>query len=276
VREDHLDAAEHAQTMQLWRELRVHRLRSPGGWLTLVDRVLLDEGENELAVGTITLRHGVARLRARPGVTLGGRKVDERVLRSDEGGPADALVFEGRTYELFRRGDAFAVRVKDPQAPALLGFAGLDYYPADLAWRIEARWEAFSPPRQTRHQFDIGAGWVREVPGLAHFEVGGRAVSLEPVRDEDGRRLFFVFGDETNRDETYPGGRFLYADLPRSGLVVLDFNTAFNPPCVFTPYATCPATPPHNQLPFPVHAGEKRYPSASPQRGEAAGPQGRG
>jgi uncharacterized protein (DUF1684 family) len=250
---------DYQRTIELWRERRVQRLRASDGWLTLVDRILLGEGDNELPIGTITLRDGVAELRARPGVTLHEQPVARRVLRSDEGGPSDTLLFAGRSYELFRRGPVFAVRVKDPRAPALAAFAGLGHFPLDPSWRMAARWEPYRPPRQTVHQFDLGAGWQREVPGVAHFARDGRALSLEPVLEEDTRRLFFVFADETNPTQTYPGGRFLYAPLPAGDVVELDFNLAFNPPCAFTPFATCPLVPPQNRLPLPVTAGEKRY-----------------
>jgi uncharacterized protein (DUF1684 family) len=252
-------ASEYERSIEEWRALRESRLRAPGGWLTLVDRVVLDEGDNELSIGTITLRSGEARLRARPGVMLRGAPAGERVLRSDEGGPADPLELEGRVYELFRRGDAFAVRVKDPRSPALQAFAGLDYFPIDPAWRISGRWERYQPPRQTLHQYDIGPGLPRQVPGRAHFEIGGRAFSLEPVLEEGSGRLFFTFADETNRTESYPAGRFLYATPPAGDEVLLDFNMAFNPPCAFTAFATCPVTPAQNRLPVAVPAGEKRY-----------------
>lgn len=251
---------EHARGIELWRQQRVQRLRSPSGWLTLVDRIVLEAGDNQLAIGTITVRDGQARLRARAGVTLDGQPVGERVLRSDEGGPPDSLRFEGRTWELFRRGEVFAVRVKDPQAPALQQFAGIDHFPIDRRWRVVARWERYQPPHTTLHQFDIGPGWVRQVPGIARFELDGHACALEPVLEEDSRRLFFVFGDQTNREESYPAGRFLYASLPpHDDEVVLDFNLAFNPPCAFSAFATCPLTPPQNRLPLRVPAGEKRY-----------------
>jgi uncharacterized protein (DUF1684 family) len=250
---------EHRRSIELWREARVQRLRSPDGWLTLVDRVLLEEGDNQLPIGIITLEGGKARLRARPEVTLNGAPAGERELRSDEGGPSDSLAFEGRVYELFRRGGAFAVRVKDPQAPALLQFSGLEYFPIDPTWRIVGRWERYQPPRQALHQYDLGAGLPRQVPGLARFEVAGRPCSLEPVLEEDGRRLFFVFSDQTNQSESYPAGRFLYATVPGGDEVVLDFNLAFNPPCAFTDFATCPITPQQNRLPIAVSAGEKRY-----------------
>jgi uncharacterized protein (DUF1684 family) len=254
-----LDPA-HQRAVELWRERRESRLRSPDGWLTLVDRIVLEEGDNELPIGTVTLHDGVAALRARPGVILAatGAPVMEQVLRADEPGPPDTLLHEGRRYELLRRGDLFAVRVKDPRAPALTAFAGLSYFPVDPAWRIAARWEPYRPPRTTVHAFDVGGGWERPVPGLARFEVGGRALSLEPVLEEESRRLFFVFGDETTGRETSPAGRFLYAPLPAGDTVELDFNLAFNPPCAFTPFATCPLVPAHNRLPVAVRAGEKR------------------
>ena len=166
---------------------------------------------------------------------------------------------DGRSYELFRRGHAFAVRVKDPASPARLGFRGLAYFPIDLGWRVRGRFERYDPPRRTNHQYDIGGDLERRVPGLAHFEVGGQALTLEPVLEEGSGRLFVLFGDASNRDETYPAGRFLYAELPAGDEIVLDFNTAFNPPCAFTPFATCPLLQPQNRLPLRIDAGEKRY-----------------
>jgi uncharacterized protein (DUF1684 family) len=95
-------------------------------------------------------------------------------------------------------------------------------------------------------------------PGAATFELDGVSYRLDPVRDGDRSRLYVVFSDLTNRNETYPSGRFLYAPLPEGDLVTLDFNQAFNPPCAFTPYALCPLTPPQNRLAVRIEAGEKR------------------
>jgi uncharacterized protein (DUF1684 family) len=256
------DRALHEQSVMAWRRAREERLRSPTGWLSLVDRLILEDGDNPLPLGVITLRDGVARLRVSPGldVRLDGQPVSERVLVSDEGGPADSLEFAGRRYELFRRGDAFAVRVRDPGAPALRAFSGLEHWPIDPAWRIPARFERYQPMRTTQHQFDIGTGWTRPVPGALHFALEGRPFTFEPVLEEDSGRLFIVFGDLTNRaGESYPAGRFLYADLPAGEDATLDFNLAFNPPCAFTPYATCPVTPPQHRLSVRVAAGEKTW-----------------
>ena len=248
--------------MERWREGRLARLLSPTGWLTLVDRIPLEHGDNELPIGVLTLRDGEGVLRVREGsrVTSAGNAVREWTLRAENGGSSERLTSGGRTYEMVRRGTSFAVRIKDPMAPSRLGFRGLSYYPIDPAWRIAARWERWSPPRVAAHQYDVGGtGRPQIAPGVAHFSVDGVELALEPVLEEDSQRLFFIFGDLTNATDSYPAGRFLYSDLPAGDEVVLDFNTAFNPPCAFTAFASCPITPPRNRLPLAIRAGEKRY-----------------
>jgi uncharacterized protein (DUF1684 family) len=255
------DLSEWREDVERWREARRYRLQAPNGWLSLVDRILLDEGDNPLDIGTVTLASGQVQFRAQAGtaVTLNGAPVAEhRWLADGEGPSADRLESGGRSYELFRRGSVLVVRVRDPRAPALRSFAGLEHFPLDPRWRVVARFKRHQPPRTTRHHYEIGEGELRSVPGIAHFEVDGRPLSLEPVIDGDGRRLFFVFGDASNGRGSYPGGRFLYAELPGvKSELVLDFNLAFNPPCVFTPFAICPAVPPANRLPVAVTAGER-------------------
>ena len=258
-----MDAAEHADLVQRWRRARETRLRAPDGWLTLVDRILLDEGDNPLPFGVMSLRDGLVAVRVRPGqdVTCDGQPITEKTLRPLEGARSSTLAHSGRTYQIYRRGDVFAVRVQDQQSPAMRDFSGLDYFPIDPAWRIVARFEPYRPPRTTVHQLDVGESGPRQVPGLAHFTVGDRALTLEPVLEEDTHRLFFVFADRTTNHGTSPAGRFLYADLPGDDTVVLDFNLAFNPPCAFTAFATCPIPPAGNRLPVAVTAGEKDYPA---------------
>src|SRR4051794_32790666 len=130
---------EYQQQMRAWDEARARRLTAPDGWLTLVDRILLDEGDNDTPIGTITLRAGVPTFRAGVAVTCEGQPVSERVLRAAEDAPPDTLLAGGRSYELYRRGDAFAVRVKDPEAPARRAFSGIPRFPVDPRWRIVAR-----------------------------------------------------------------------------------------------------------------------------------------
>jgi uncharacterized protein (DUF1684 family) len=103
----------------------------------------------------------------------------------------------------------------------------------------------------------IGQTTPEPVPGKAVFERDGRTFELYPV-DEDGE-LFFIVADETNGRETYDAGRFLYSKVSPDGKVLLDFNKSYNPPCVFTPFATCPLPPKENRLPLRVTAGEKKF-----------------
>jgi uncharacterized protein (DUF1684 family) len=237
---------EHQRLVLAWRQARQQRLRSPTGWLALVDRLSLSDGDNPLPFGVVTVTGGTARL-------------DGRLLADEE-----AIRHGGKVYELSRRGDQLSFRVKDPEAPALRAFTGLPYFPIDLAWRIVARFERFEPPRQVQHQYDGGAGPARTVPGAAHFSVEGRTLTLEPSLEEASKRLYFLFGDETNRNDSYPAGRFLYAELPASDEVVLDFNMAFNPPCAFSVLASCPLVPAGNRLPVRIAAGEKRWSPPEP------------
>ncbi|HEX3696193.1 MAG TPA: DUF1684 domain-containing protein [Polyangia bacterium] len=259
-----MDSTQHEKAVQSWRQAREARLRSSDGWLTLVDRILLDQGENPLPFGALTLdADGVVEVRVQPGqaVTSDDRPITTiQALRPQEGARSALLAHAGRTYEVYRRGDVFAVRVKDPESPALRAFTGLSCYPIDPAWRIEARFERYQPPRTTVHQLDVGPSGPRQVPGIAHFAVGERALVLEPVLEEQPPRLFFVFTDQTTHHGTSPAGRFLYADVPGSDdTVILDFNLAFNPPCAFTAFSTCPIPPASNRMPVAVTAGEKDY-----------------
>ena len=139
-----MSADAYETTILRWRESRAARLVAPTGWLTLVDRIELSEGDNQLPFGTLTLEAGVAQLKVRAGagVTCQDAPVSDRVWRSEEDGGAEALQHQGRTYELFKRGDAYAVRVRDTNAPARRTFPGLDYFPIDPALRIRAHFRA--------------------------------------------------------------------------------------------------------------------------------------
>ncbi len=242
---DDAEREEHSAAVERWRRARTARLVAPAGWLTLVDRLLLSEGDNDTPIGRVRVAEGRAWLRARSdlpvsidGVPLTG----ERELHTEDGGGLTPVLAAGMIYELARIEGQLSLRVKDPDSAARLAFQGLSYYPADPSWRLQARFEVPAPGG----------------PGIAHFSIGGRPLSLSTERPA-AARLVFVFADETNRTDTYPGGRFLYADPPAGGQAVIDFNYAFNPPCAFTAHAICPAVPPGNRLPIAVTAGERRY-----------------
>jgi uncharacterized protein len=237
-------AAAHIAAVERWRRARAERLMAPDGWLSLVDRVLLEEGDNDTPIGRLRVEGDRAWLRARSdiAVTVGGAPAGERELHTEDAGALDQVRAGGLTYELSRNAGKLSLRVKDPESPARRRFRGLTFYPIDPAWRVRARLEVAGPTG----------------PGRAVFTFGERTLALT-TENPRASRLVFVFGDDTNRSETYPGGRFLYADAPANGEVVLDFNFAFNPPCAFTEHAICPALLPGNRLPLPITAGERRY-----------------
>lgn len=251
-----------AADWKAWHDRREERLRVPDGWLALSGLHWLGPGENRVPglPGTFLLEGGRVTLTAAAadGYTLEGAPIERRTLASDAAEKPDRLkLAPGKTLQIIDRGGKLAVRVWDAESPVLKGFRGIEAFPPDPRWRIEARWEAYPAPREVEVPSVTGQTQKALAPGRAHFEVEGRAVSLEPTGD--GEDLFFVFKDATAPRETYGAGRFLTAAAPRDGKVILDFNRAYNPPCVFSPYATCPLPTPENVLKVRIEAGEKNW-----------------
>ncbi len=245
-----------------WHARRIERLRAPDGWLALAGLHWLAPGENRVPglPGAFVVEGGKVRLAAAAsdGYALRGAPVTSVTLASDAADAPDRLAVGSRAVAIIDRGGKLAVRVWDAERPARKAFAGVDAFPPDPRWRIEARWEPYAAPRRVEVPSVVGIPQVESVPGRATFELAGRSLSLEPTLEPDGS-LFFVFRDATAASETYGAGRFLSADAPRDGRVVLDFNRATNPPCAFTPFATCPLPRRENVLPVRVEAGERRW-----------------
>ena len=267
--------AGYVQALTAWRAERVAALTTPDGWLTLIGRHQLAPGVNtvgsaddnsiKLAAGPpylaqITLQDGRVTLTPAPGAIfeIDGHPAGpaELVYRGDK---PTMVTFGPVNFYVMERGDRLYLRVKDRTAERLRNFAGLDYFPVDPAWRIEAQWVPFDPPHQVPITNRIGQTAPAPVPGKAVFTRNGRTIELLPIDEGPGEPLFFVISDLTAGDGTYDAGRFLYADRPVDGKVILDFNRAQNPPCAFTPFATCPLPPKENQLPFRIPAGERSY-----------------
>ena len=254
----------YEEQINAWHGRRIAALKNDNGWLTLIAREWLEEGPNKFAdVGTITLKQGKAtvQLSDTAGSTMGGKPFSSGTVRTgaDEGGP-DKVKFGTRAFVIIKRGNRFALRMWDMNAENRKKFTGVDRYPVLVQWRIEARWEAYPKPK-TIQVPTVVEGYVEDysVPGVAVFNVGGKVVRLEPVVEPGSAELFFIFADGTSGRETYGGGRFLYASPAKDGVVVLDFNKAINPPCAFTPFATCPLPPASNRLTVRIEAGEKNY-----------------
>jgi hypothetical protein len=272
-----VDTAYRERIQNAWVE-REARLVADDGWLTVVGLFWLTPGiqtigsapESDIqlpdgappAVGALELTGGnrvIFSAEDRADIAVNGGPAQFGPLRTDADGGPD-LVQAGRiTFYLIQRGDRIGVRVKDPQAPARQSFHGLDHFPIDPASRVTAVLEGYPEPMSVAVPTEIGEPTMMLAPGLLHFELHGQALALEPyITGPDDRELFIVFRDATSGESTYGGGRFLSATLEdESDEVVLDFNLAINPPCAFTPYATCPLATPDNTLPVPIEAGER-------------------
>ena len=246
---------------QAWRDQRLAGLQRPQGWLALIGLHWLKPGENRIAglPGVFTLANGQVTLTAGAGDgwTLGGAPVTSRALASDRDGSPDRISTGSRTVQVIDRGGKLALRAWDAESPVRRSFTGIDTFLPDPRWRVVARWEPYATPREVEVPSAVGIPTREQATGRAWFTVDGTEYALEPTLDGDG--LFFVFKDRTAPRETYGAGRFLSAGRPVDGRVVLDFNRAYNPPCAFTPYATCPLPLPQNVLPVRIAAGEKTW-----------------
>ncbi len=264
-----------------WHAKRVERLRSETGWLTLVGLHPLGRGENTLgsgagsdvvmdaaapaSLGTLILTGERAEFIPEPGVPV-HLWVDDAVtetaftggaIKADSDGAPDMLSSGSLIFYVIQRGEKFFLRVKDRQAAVLQNFTGIDRYPVDKAWRVTAKLEG--APGSIRVANVLGQVAAEATPGVLVFEIDGQTYRLHPTGDRD-QGLFVVFGDATNGQGTYPGGRFLVTDpVNNHDEVMLDFNRAYNPPCIFSEFATCPLPGADNMLTVPITAGETMW-----------------
>lgn len=272
-------ADDYAARVDHWRRLRDERLRSPGGWLALVGLYWLVEGENHFGAhpanqivlhgpgmppraGSLLLRGGRARLlpHADAPLRINGAPAVEMDLADDVNGAPTILELGTLRLHLIRRGDRIGLRVRDHEAPALRAFTGTQHFPLDPSWRIAARFEPAAPGRTLALMDITGAQSADPTPGTVVFERDGATWRIDALDGGEKGELWLIFGDATNGRRTYGGGRFLYTEPPAAdGSVVVDFNLAYNPPCVFSPFATCPLPPPQNRLARRIEAGEMAW-----------------
>ena len=276
----------YVDSVNTWRARRLARLTSDTGWLTIAGLHWLEPGRNVLGsdpgsrvvfpadaspakVGVIQLRMSPAglapeiELNVVPGVVIKRDSVlvaRERVELDADG--SSAVYSLGRLrFWVIKRGERYAVRVRDPESSLRKEFTGIQNYAVDPAMCVSGRLE----PQASRTHVLVPniAGYLDSMltPGVVTFAVRDTVLRLTPVLEDpsDSTTLFFIFQDKTSGIETYGAGRFLYADLEPNGRVVLDFNKAYNPPCAFNPNTTCPLPPEGNVLPMAIQAGEKAY-----------------
>ncbi|HEU0277197.1 MAG TPA: DUF1684 domain-containing protein [Rhodanobacteraceae bacterium] len=273
-----MDTNVYRREIEAWHAARVERLQRPDGWLSLVGLAWLQPGVNRVGsagdndivlvkapahLGTLVWHaDGTLELDCidRAGVTVDGAAAAAVRLRDDRDGAASVVAFGTVSFIVIDRSGRKALRVRDTEAPTRTGFAGIERFPVDPAWRIVAEWLPLDPPYRLTTGTVVGTVEAYPAPGKAVFEHAGQRFGVYPVFETpNARELFLMFGDATSGRQTHGAARFLYVDPPRDGKVVLDFNRAYNPPCAFTDYATCPLAPPENKLALAVTAGELKY-----------------
>jgi uncharacterized protein (DUF1684 family) len=270
------DSSGYQAQIDDWRAKRESTLKADDGWLTVAGLFWLHDGDNKAgndpdasialpagarSIGALRFAGGTATFVPTKGVAvfLNGSLVRGPVtLKSDENGTApDQLTHLDTTMFVIKRGTRFAVRMKDKNSPMRREFTGLHWYPVREDMRFEAKFVTYPQPKSVEIPNILNEVEQEKSIGYASFTYQGHEYTLEPVVEDD--HLFYIFKDQTAGKETYPAGRFLYSAMPKDGHVILDFNQAENPPCAFTPYATCPLPPKQNRLAVRIEAGELNY-----------------
>ena len=277
--------SEWRQDLDQWRAHRAQQIDAPDGWLTLVGLEWLKPGANSVGaaadnsiqihgqapghIGLLLVSDKSVQLLAAlgpfpPDLTIDGKPAQEGPL-AVSGAKPSTITFRGLSMVVLDRGGRYALRIKDADSPTRTAFKGLNWYAPDPNLSVEASWTPFTPPQLEAIPTGLGTTLSLPAPGIAEFTLGDRKLTLEPVLESPGdKTLFFILSDETGKDVTYAGGRFLHAPFPDHGLdkpgkLILDFNRLENPACAYTSYATCPQPPGRNRLPVAIEAGEKRY-----------------
>jgi uncharacterized protein len=273
---------------QAWRTQHAADLQRPDGWLSLIALEWLQPGETSIGsapenrihlpntvpahVAILKLENDAVTL-APPnegfpsGLQIDGTTAKQQSLRADQ----DKDKFNSHVtigtlnFYVIKRADKFALRIKDSESPSLLEFHGLKWFEPNPAYRVTAKWTPYVPPKSVSLLTLVGTEYSEPVPGFAEFTLQGKTFRLEPVlEDPNNPKLFFIVKDTTSAETTYPACRFLYTTFPSHGVdqpgeLQLDFNHLENPPCAYTPYATCPLPPAGNRLAIALPVGEQRY-----------------
>jgi uncharacterized protein (DUF1684 family) len=270
--------ANYHTEMEQWKITRINALKADNGWLNLVGLYWLNEGDNSFGTaksntivfpkgsipanaGKLFVENQTVKLSVAEGVVI---KVNDEIVKAPQivyakelGKPA-SMSYGNMHWTIIRREDKIGIRLRDYNSPLVKTFNGVDRFPTDSTWRIDAVLQAPASPSTIPIANVLGQIIQMKLLGSLLFKINDQPFSLDVVEEEN--KLFVIFGDATNKKETYGAGRFMYIPKPdSSGRTVVDFNKAFNPPCVFTPYATCPLPPKQNILPIAVTAGEKNY-----------------
>lgn len=277
---------EWLKSLESWRGERAKQISAPDGWLSLAGLEWLKPGLNSIGadsgnsvqihatdapprLGLITVNGDTIQLLSLSGgfpagLTTNGKPAREGTLNTSNDHPT-VIALKGLELIVLKRGDRYVLRIKDANSSARTGFAGLHWYAPNAAYRVQARYIPYHPPQVEKIATVIGTTLNLTAPGAVEFLLKGKVYLLEPVfEDGDQNHLFFILRDQTSQSTTYGAGRFLITGLPDNGVtkpghITIDFNRLYNPPCAYTPYATCPLPPEKNRLSVAIEAGEQRF-----------------
>ena len=264
----------YSDSINRWHQQRIQDLKAPNGWVNLVGLFWLQPGINRLGSSTsneLILTHpNMPELAGyfewvnqevnwvtEPGiaVTENNVPVNKQLVYSQDIKSIPQLALQDLRFTVIARGDKIGIRMRDLHSPALDSFHTIPRFPVNRSWKLKAY---FEPKESGKIEILNVLGQVNREnsPGKLAFTYQQKTYRLDVL--EEGDQWFILFADATSGKTTYPTGRFLYVTQKKPGEeIYIDFNQAFNPPCAFTPYATCPLPPPQNRLPFAVIAGEQ-------------------
>ncbi|HLF27157.1 MAG TPA: DUF1684 domain-containing protein [Anaerolineae bacterium] len=268
------EPASYSTTIENWRRAMDEKLRAENGWLALAGLFWLHEGHNRFGadpsndivlppgsapdyVGSFEFHAGQTQLHVAAGqvVTVNGERVTEAPLQPDSSSTPSIVELGDLTLVVLQRGTRYAIRVRDKNSLARKAFPRRRWFPIQEAYRVSGTFIPYNPPKPMSLMTVLGYPEDRASPGYVEFTLIGTVARLDALPTVSGE-LFLIFSDQTAGTLTYPAGRYLYTPRPVDGAVTLDFNKAYNPPCAFTPFATCALPPPQNRLPFRIEAGE--------------------
>ena len=270
-----IDPQAYAKEIEQWRAQRLAGLTSESGWLTLIGLFWLKEGQNTFGsdaandivvpkvparAGAFVLANGVVTFQTPLANTfiVDGAPVSSVQLKTDADEKPTIVSSGSLSFQIIKREDKLGVRVKDKDNPDRANFRGLEFFPANPKWRIEARFEPYNPPKSVPILNVLNMETDEPSPGAVVFEVDGKSYRLDAITEKGEPQFFMIFADDTRGKETYGAGRYLYVDPPdANNRLVIDFNKSYSPPCAYTNYATCPLPPKQNILPIAIDAGEK-------------------
>lgn len=267
---------EYISEIEQWKSKRIENLKKETGWLNLVGLYWLIEGENTFGsasnndlvfpefapklIGRFIKKDSVITLKVENGIDIksNDKIISEIELNSDMTGNPTILEWNSLKWFLIKRGDKFGIRLRDLNADLVQNFPGINSFTINEDWKINAKFVPFDTPKKIAIPTIIGTIEEEISYGKLVFIIEDKEYSLIPTSANE--RLFIVFADLTSGEETYGAGRFLYVEKPDSNNnVIVDFNKAYNPPCAFTKYATCPLPPDENKLKVRITAGEKNF-----------------